>query len=636
VIDEAVRLWRLRWVRLSLAVLAFVAVTVVTYEVAHPRIFVGFASYDDEGYMLTALGSFLDHGHLYNDVFSQYGPFYYEAWGAVFSILGLPVDHESGRVVTSLAWVASSLGLGLATWRMTRSALLGLATQTMVFGGLVTLVNEPMHPGGIICLLLATIVGISCLVRDEASPYAMAALGGAVMALILVKVNVGGFALASLALACVVSYPVLARRRWIRPLVEVGFVAIPLLLIFSKVGESWARHYAVHVAAAALALVIALRARRPRERADEELWWLVGGLIAVGLTVCLAILAAGTTPAGLVKGVIEQPLRQSDAFSIPLGLTNGTYLLDFLAIAGALGYWYAERNRVGPPRPAVTALASAVGIAIGITMALSVIGRTPLLDQVVVPGYPLALLGFAWVALVGPTGPAEAPTAFPRLLLPALAVLQSLHAYPVAGSQVQWSAILLIPVGALCIANGVRGLAGTIEPGPERRVIAVIGAAVAVAALLVLANVQLRQPLNEARAAYNGSERLQLPGAEDVRVSPEEAETYRSVVAAIDENCSTFVMLPGMDSFYVWTEIDPPTLFNATGWPTLFDDETQERVIEEIRDIEGLCLLRNNPQAAGWGAVEGPLVDYLSKGFEPVATIGVYELLKRSGGGGSA
>jgi len=66
--------------------------------------------------------------------------------------------------------------------------------------------------------------------------------------------------------------------------VEVGFVALPLLLMSSNMGEAWVRHYALHVSAAALAVVIALRARDVDRRASKELWWLGGGLLAVGVT----------------------------------------------------------------------------------------------------------------------------------------------------------------------------------------------------------------------------------------------------------------------------------------------------------------------------------------------------------------
>jgi hypothetical protein len=82
---------------------------------------------------------------------------------------------------------------------------------------------------------------------------------------------VGLCPLATVVLVCVVSYPARVRRRWLRPLVEVGFVAVPLVVISSKAGEAWARGYALHVSAAALAVVIALRARCVGRREAKEL-----------------------------------------------------------------------------------------------------------------------------------------------------------------------------------------------------------------------------------------------------------------------------------------------------------------------------------------------------------------------------
>jgi hypothetical protein len=625
---------RARGVRLGFGVLAFAAVTVVAYPIACYRIFTGFASYDDEGYLLISLKSFLDHGSLYDDVFTVYGPFYYEFWGGVFSIFGIPVNHDGGRTVTIVVWVLSSLLIGLSTWRMTRSILLGLATQIIVFGALAGLVAEPMHPGGIIVLLVSTIVTISCFVRDRTSRFCMALLGGAVMALILVKINVGSFALAAVVLVCVVSYSALARRRWLRPVVEVGFVALPLLLMASKAGEAWARHYALHVGVAALAVVIALRARSAGRRDSKELWWLGGGLFVVGVTVSLAILAAGTSPSGLIDGVIKLPLLFPSTYSNPLRLSNWTYVFDLLALVGALGYWYVARNREARPSSTCTSLVSALSILVGLDMAFSVTGRTVLLHPFA--GLPLGLLSFAWVALIQPPGKPDQKTQFARLLLPPLAVLQSLHAFPVAGSQVLWSALLLIPVGALCVANGVRGLAFSLRGQSQRRTFFAIGAIAATVVMVDLVNIQLKQGLDQARAAYDGSVSLGLPGAEDVRVRPEEAANYHAIVAAIDENCKSFLMLPGMDSFYIWTRQEPPTGYNVTAWTILFDDAHQQRVIEGTRSIDGLCLLENVPLAQSWGAGQiplGPLVRYLHRGFVPIAKFGDYHLLKRAGRG---
>jgi hypothetical protein len=623
--------------RLLVGLAGFAAVTVVTVLVAHPRMFSGFAVYDDEGYMLIALRSFVEGGALYDDVFTQYGPFYYEAWGGVFSLLGIPVDLDSGRMATLVAWVLPSLALGLATLRMTGSVVLGLVVQMLAFSILGVAGNEPMHPGGIVTLLLAAIVTISCAVRARLSPAAMGLLGAAVAALLLVKINVGALALAAVVLACAVGYPALSSRRWLRLAVEVAFVATPVVLTMAKLGEPWAREYAFHVSVAALAIVIALRARDSGARDPEELWWLGGGFLAAAAAILLAILGAGTSVSGLFDGLVEQPLRQVDAFSIPLIQSDRIFPLDALALAGALGYWYVARGRPSAAMPAWGGGLSLLSVVVGVELALSTIGKAVPFDAADVAAYQLSLLGFAWVALIPAPGGREGSAAFARLLLPPLAVMQALHAYPVAGSQLNWSAFLLVPVGAICVANGVRGLSTALGDGRERRAALALGFVAALTLTLFVADTTLRKPLRDYRAAYDAAVPLDLPGARSIRVGEDEAVLYRQLSKAIDANCSTFVMLPGMNSFYFWADRQPPTGYNATGWPTLFDASDQRRVIADTRAIEDLCLLENPALAGGWSAgatADGPLLRYLADGFEPIGEGGDYRLLKRERAGG--
>jgi hypothetical protein len=635
--QTAAAAWSRPRTRIAVGAVAFAVLTLLTYLIAHPRMFTGFMGYDDEGYMLTALKGYVNHGHLYDDVFTQYGPFYYEAWGGLFSLFGIAVDHDAGRTVTMVAWIVSSLAIGLASWRITGSLLLGLGTQALVFFALSVATNEPMHPGGIICLLLAAIVTIACFVRDRPSPLAMALLGAAVAALVLVKINVGFFALAAVALACAVSYPALFERRWPRLLVEVAFVALPGILLVSRFGEGWPRRYAVHVTVATLALVLALRARRSERRADEELGWLIGGFLALALVSCLTILATGTSVHGLVDGVLRQPLRQADAFTIPLQLDTRLYSLDVIALGAAAAYWYVGRRREETDA-AWLVLTSLFSVAVGVAMALSVNGRGLPFDAGTVSGYQFSMLGFCWVALIGV--PAQRrDVSFALLLLPLLAVPQALHAFPVAGSQTLWATFLLIPVGALCIANGVRGLLVAVPAVTERR--ALVGVAVCVFGVVTVLvfNSAIREPLKSARDGYDGGISLGLPGAESIHLGEEEAGLYRQITFAIDRNCASLVMLPGMDSFYLWSQEEPPTGYTATGWPTLFDSSHQRQVIDEIEPLEGLCQLRNEPIAAGWsnGTIPaGPLVSYLDHGFEPVASFGDYRLLVRQRDGRTA
>src|SRR5260221_4690105 len=63
-------------------------------------------------------------------------------------------------------------------------------------------------------------------------------------------------------------------------------------------------------------------------------------------------------------------------------------------------------------------------------------------------------LSLAWIAT---RARRDEPNQYVRLLLPALAVLESLHAYPVAGTQLSLAALLMIPVGAVVFHDGITG-----------------------------------------------------------------------------------------------------------------------------------------------------------------------------------
>jgi hypothetical protein len=615
--------------RLILAIVSFGLVTAVTTLIAEPRAFTGFSPYDDEGYMLIALDSFVSHGSLYDEVFTQYGPFYFQAWGGLFSLLGLEVTHDAGRTVTLVVWVLTGLASGWAVFRVTRSVALGAVVQMLVFTALGSLTHEPMHPGGIICLLLASIVLLASFVGRDTAPGLMWTLGMAVAALTLVKINVGIFALAAIVLVLATVNPLLSRR-WLRLAVEVAFVATPLLLISAKIGEPWARDYAVHVAVAALAVVIALRANDRGRRSAEELWWLGGGIVAASIAILGAAIGSGTSLGGLVEGVVGRPLGQADAFAIPLIQPKVVYVFDAAGITAAIGSWYLARARKGPPSPVWASLTSSLSVVVGIVMALSVFGTTLPLSPTFPTGFQLSMLAFAWVAILPVRR--HSRLSFVRLVLPPLAVLQALHAYPVAGSQVAWSAFLLIPVGALCLWNGVSGLAESLREPQERLLATTIGM---IAALLLggyVANQTLRLPLRDATDAHDAAVPLDLPGADSVRLGPPEAELYSRVARGISQHCSSVVMLPGMASFYLWTEMDPPTGYIATAWPSLFDPDDERKVIDDIRSSQGLCLLENRSIARAWsgGTIPvGPLVSHMRREFEPIARFGTYRLLKR-------
>jgi len=186
-----------------------------------------------------------------------------------------------------------------------------------------------------------------------------------------------------------------------------------------------------------------------------------------------------------------------------------------------------------------------------------------------------------------------------------------LHAYPVARSQVQWGAFLLVAVGAICVFDGLRLL------GREKLLTFVP------AALLLLVAIPVVTTLTSSRRAYLVNEALALPGAHHVRLPPEQASKLRGVVRMLQERgCETYIGAPGMGSFYFWIRRDPPTGLNGTRWGYLFDRAMQEKVVRDLERVDRLCVVERGRIIAIWAQDSpvhpSPLCDYLLNYFLPV------------------
>src|SRR3954469_23096218 len=81
--------------------------TVLLLVAAGFVMFSAFMFYDDEGYVLISLRNFAEHGGLYRDVYTQYGPFPFVVYYGLH-VLGVPLTHTAGRLITVAAWSASA------------------------------------------------------------------------------------------------------------------------------------------------------------------------------------------------------------------------------------------------------------------------------------------------------------------------------------------------------------------------------------------------------------------------------------------------------------------------------------------------------------------------------------------------
>lgn len=606
------------------ALVAFSITTSVVGLNAYFQVFSFFAEYDDEGYVLISLKMFRQGLPLYDVVYSQYGPFYYGFLDVLFSVLPLEVSHDGGRLITVGIWATTSLLCGLVLFGLTRSLWIGCTVQLLSALALDTLRNESMHPGGLVCLLLACTAATTLLMpsRPRLAWIALGALGAA---LAMTKINVGIFALLAIGLVAVGALRTASTRRVLLAIAGLVVVSAPSLLMASHYHlQSSVPSFMIHVTAALLPLVVIELISPPAIlRRSNAVAWTAAGAIGTILALSAFAMVHGTTLRPLINVLFIAPLRHPDVLFRPLELAP--HSRKFALVAAAAGVAVALWKRRSPGVAGAVALEACLRIGVGLTMWMAVPGILP------------ARLGFyfaplAWVAALAPTGIPDPPAlSFARRFLPLLAVLQTLHAYPVSRSQVQWGAFLLVPVAAIAIFDGARQVGELIVSQGVRARRSVVANAGGVLLLLLVA-VPVARTLTSSRRAYTLNEPLGLHGSQRVRLPPAQVRQLRHVAGLVrDYGCLTFFGAPGMGSFYFWTQTEPPTAMIATRWGYLFDRAMQERVIRDIEKVDGLCVIERGGAIAHWAQESAvhpsPLCQYLLSNFVPASGDSKYQLL---------
>ncbi len=575
-----------------------------------------FNAYDDEGYFLMTIRAYLSGQPLYSQISTTYGPFYYETLSGLFKVLGVMPTTDSGRIVTIAVWLAASVLGGAAAYRLTQSIWLALGAQVVTFYTLVALVAEPIQPAGEISLLL---VGIAFAASfKDARPRAAAGfIGASVAALLLVKINVGVFAAgaAGFGFAASLSRPY---RRLLLPLMAAVLAVVPPLLMKGLWGADWVLEFAAVASISTAAVALAVVAAVPVEPPRPSLPWLMSGGVLVILAVLAVAAAGGNRLQDVLVGPLLLALRFPSKFSFPLriGPGNVAWAALWLAAAASAFLWRAhERLPL-----AVTAM---VRIAGGFIVWATLL-RLP-------TSVLLLALPIVWLAALPGRGAPNGSGSYARILLPALAVLESLQAYPVAGTQLALSGVALVPVGAMIISDGMRELrrAG-LEASPPRRH---QGFWVGPAALLI--GLAATSYLGYVMAvAFSSGSPTGLAGAQLMRLPGNQATELRNIADGIQQNCDSFITLPAMNSFYVWTS--KPTLFQLYSelWWTDLTSLQQQSVVQQIEGTQRLCVIKDQRLLDFWAdgrpVPMRPLVEFINGSFVVAGTFGEYQLLVRS------
>lgn len=612
----------------AVAAIAYGLTAVAAGVAAFYALFTQFAAYDDEGTQLVALKAFADGQVLYRDIYTAYGPFFFEVFGGFFALTGWAVTNDASRLIVGLVWVASSVLFGVAAQRLTGRLAVGVTATVVTFSALRVLATEPMHPQVAIAPLMG---GITLLVAS--GPGRRVALSGALVGallagLVLTKVNVGGYAVLAAVFAAALAWEPLRSRRWLR-LAAIGvLLLLPFLIMYPDLREEWVRELAVLELFAFAAIAIAAQTARPLPReSDQSLrrWLLaaVAGAIVAGAAVLGILLLTGTTPAEVFDGTVTQALKLREAFMIALTSPRAAVAGGILAVACAgLGIWLQGG------RPGTSIYPGALRVAAGLTIWFTVsapLSLNPTGNPIVLP------MALAWVAAFAPAGSEEPPFArFARIFLPLFAVSQTLQVYPVAGSQTRISSVAFVAVGAICVADGTRRLrAWGAENGWEGLRLRAVSSAAAFAVVAVLAFYSV---ISSAASDYRERPALPYAGADLLHLAPSQGQEYVQLVDLLHENhCTTFIGFPNVDSLYLFSGIEPPKPNSPGAWPILLPLDQQQRVVDQMKASPRPCAIRNDGLAdASWlhgtpPDESDPLIGYIFNDFETVATVGEFD-----------
>ncbi len=557
--------------------------------------FNSFAGWDDEGTLLLAVKDFAHHGGLYSHVYSSFGPFYFEAFSTIFS--WLPVTPDNGRIATLVVTLLASLGLGIAVTMFTRSLVAGVATQVGSFVLLIlSYVDESMHPMMLVWLLFSiALLALALFARGHRSVGSII-LGATLAALVLTVVNVGAFAAVALLFTGLTAVRLRRDARFLRVAAATVFIFTPFLLIVVSgglVSQSWIFKYCLVVVFAASGVVVVTRQRTIEGllHGRDVVRFLLGGLIA-GVVVVVIAIASGTRPVDLVKGLFVDPARFSNGFTIPLGIPAWVVAWGAVCLGGAVLYQRYGRRLVRP------GLDPWLHVAAGLVILYCALQE----DQLAVPNSFAVGLPLLFFAAVAPVGTAESERVA-RIALVALAALEGLLAYPVAGAQVRWSSLLMVPVGMICLNDGVRAL----HPlqAINRRTgwhvaTGLLASALILAAIGWFTSVFVGNERVEAKT-YNTSPTLELSGTHLIHLPAFESQPIESLVQAIRTQCSLFVTLPAMDSLYFWSGEEAPGDWTNT-WFYTSNTAQQQELIKQItgKDQSRFCLVDNQTWVSFW------------------------------------
>lgn len=591
---------------------------------AYATLFSRFTDWDDEGFFLMALRAYQAGQGFYERIEMVYGPFYFQAVAGLFSLLHVPLDNVNARWFVFCIWMISELAIYHFVRRVTASMFAGALAYVLSFPILRMLANEPLHPVGLIVLLLSMLVLLSRGLDASARRTGIFIAGGFLTAaLALSKINVGVFAL----IACAAYFFRTAPRNQAGKVLCVGLAVllpfIPFCLMASRLGRDEFLGFALYVFLALLPFGFLPWVESEKHPSRCVFSYLLGGMVLTSVVLALCFFT-GTRLDSLWYSLVTASLRFPSAFAVPLNLGPSKTLAMLAAIPLCLGAFMRWIPWFGViPRTL-----------------LKLIGGLSILGLCLLPFDNTPMLALPLVWLVALPGHSLKQSLKSRTFLALLVVLQSLHAYPVAGSQIGSFAYLFPVVGVIIIWDAFGELPPRWRKALDRTrwklagtmtiLLICLTTLFVVNPILQRTRLGVNSTLSYLRASFKQGVPLALHGAESIRLPEGYVVVLQWVAYNLAQNADTFVGMPGVHSFYGWSLLPPPVPYYPHTWMLFSSDVAQEKILQALLASKRPCIVRQRKLVASWmqgRSPQGPLVRASEQAFHVAGEAGGYELL---------
>jgi hypothetical protein len=572
-----------------------------------------FQAYDDEGYLLLSFGHYFKGGALYTAVYSDYGPFYYYAQGALFRLLHLPVDHDAGRLVTLIWWFLSAVLGGYFVYQISKDIVLASAALLACVKLMSPLANEPGHPQQVILPLL--MLACCASVPRQRLGFRLVLLGALGTALIFTKINVGLFYFAALACLLICSFPPShVRTFWVGLLLAYA-VASPVLLMRRNLA-GWALGYCVVAVLCSFSTFLTGSfLMPPSPHPMRSVYHAFAGVVLTAVLIVGGTMLQGMSLRTLLDGVLWAALKHPGVFYRPLPVSEGKLLSAVLA-TGSVGLLYFFRDRIQARADLIDAFRCFIGLCAIPLVAFS-IGRIIWF----LPFLPLGLLPVKshW----------RTDNFIPRLFVTSLAATQFLQAYPVNGSQLAIGAAPFLLWAFICVHDGADGLLRSLRRMTQWSWGGSLSESLLAGVLLV--GLVIAMSYSETwskRHAYSPS---RLHGSASLHLPAQEEDRYLFLANTIRANCDVLFTLPGMGSLNYWSGVPTPNGSNLNAWMRLFRPERQQQILDILKKTPRSCAVYNPTLVTFWQVTPEemralPLAHYVTTEMRTIAEKDGYEI----------